>query len=355
MALLHLYGFDALDDEWDMAPAGWGYGQPSFVYYDTSSGAKRMTNSRGSIRLGALITGGVYIQSPLVVSATSTVVVGFGYKFEPGGDANQNSTWNFKRQGYTQISLRKVGSYETPNFDIYDGDNNLLGNTGVVAAYTKWYFFEIKVVIHASAGSVTLHRDGAEIYSLTGVQTNNTSAPDNLSDSFQFIGGSHSDVWIDDFYMLDSSGSVNNDFLGEIRIDTIYPSGAGTHTDWTPNTGDNYAAVDEAPPDRDTTYVSGDASGEKDLYAFTDLPDQLGADVYAVSMGGFVRKASAGLTKIRPLFKLEDAIERISGEWNLPTSWTFAQNIFEISPRTGSAWTEKEINSGEFGFEYIGA
>lgn len=355
MALIYFYGFDCLGDETDMVGAGWASAGGSFITYDTASAAKRFDNSRGSVKIAAIVTDySVQLRSPQLVTSTSTICVGFGHYVDgSGADASAQETFGLRREGYTPVRIYKNTGQ---SLQIRNGDGTVLeADTGVLWNVQQWHFLEFKIVIHSSAGSVAIYRDGVEVYSISGVNTTHSGAPDDLADSWAFYNRSNSDYHIDDFYILDSSGSVNNDLLGELRVDTIYPSAAGSESDWTPNTGDNYAAVDEAPPDDTTTYVTSSVSGEKDLHTFGDLPDQLGADIYGVAMGVYARKTSAGLTRMRPSFKLEDAVERHSGEWALPTSWAHEIVIFEQSPRTGSAWTEREINSGEFGYEYIGA
>jgi hypothetical protein len=62
-------------------------------------------------------------------------------------------------------------------------------------------------------------------------------------------------------YVLDNTGTQNNDLIGDCRIETLYPNGAGNYAQLSANgAGTNYGCVNEHPADDDTTYVPGTAS-----------------------------------------------------------------------------------------------
>ena len=82
--------------------------------------------------------------------------------------------------------------------------------------------------------------------------------------------------YFDDLYVCDGSGSVNNDFLGDVRVVTVRPNGAGGSTQWTPDSGSNYARVNETISGEDSNYVEDGTSGHEDRYAYGDLSGVLG-------------------------------------------------------------------------------
>ena len=85
--------------------------------------------------------------------------------------------------------------------------------------------------------------------------------------------------------MCDTGGSANNDFLGDVRVETLFPTADGANTAWTPSAaGSHFNKVNEATgtfPDGDTTYVADATPGDRDTYVMSDLAAAAG-NVYGV-------------------------------------------------------------------------
>jgi len=115
----------------------------------------------------------------------------------------------------------------------------LTGGTSTNSLSTgSYYYVEWKVTIADSIGanSCKVRVNGVDwITVATGQDTKNTA---NASANQLTLGpiNAISGTWlIDDFYLCDSSGTTNNDFLGDIRVDTLYPNADGTYSQWTPS------------------------------------------------------------------------------------------------------------------------
>jgi hypothetical protein len=83
-------------------------------------------------------------------------------------------------------------------------------------------------------------------------------------------------AWIDDLYVCDGSGSVNNDFLGECRVLTLLPSdGNGSNNDFDTSAGgspaDHGAMVNDTTPNDDTDYVSSSTVDHVDSWNYPAL------------------------------------------------------------------------------------
>lgn len=90
--------------------------------------------------------------------------------------------------------------------------------------------------------------------------------------------------YVDDVYLLDGVPAdtgvqgpdgllYNNDFLGDVHVEALYPTAAGRtqttdNTPWTPSAGANWQNVDDHPPDEDVTYNSAEAAGQRDTYQY---------------------------------------------------------------------------------------
>jgi len=163
---------------------------------------------------------------------------------------------------------------------------------------------------------------------------------------FSGSSGSRPRFRIEDVYILDSTGSVNNDFLGPIKIANLKPDGAGDRTELTANpAGNNWERVSDGS---DATYVEG-GSGDGDLYTFDDLSssdDVLGVVQYWRAFDS----EGGGITG--------RAISQVGGtEYDgdakiMPGSVATHVQPWDVNPDTSQPWTPAEVDGAEFGVEF---
>lgn len=217
-------------------------------------------------------------------------------------------------------------------------------NTIVSGAYQ---YIECKVVIDDVAGEIVVRVNGVTVLSLTGVDTRNAGNPTANGYRVRGIGTT---CLVDDHYVCDTSGSANNDFLGDVRIDTIYPNGAGTHQSWTPSTGTDHAAlVDETAPNT-TDYLTGGAAGSKETLTLQDL--SVNGGILGVQVNAAVAKTDAGASTMKNLIR-SGTTEANGAVFAPSTSYLYSSSIHETDPATGSAWLTAAINALEAGVEVV--
>jgi hypothetical protein len=254
------------------------------------------------------------------------------------------------RDGTTvQCSLGFVPG--TGYFHVYAAGVDL----GIASSYLPfdgvWRYFEMKVVIDSSAGSVEVRQDGVVTLNETGIDTQATS---NAYVDAVRIGSSpnisYMDASIDDLYICNGDGSVNNDFLGDISVRALNPNGNGTTSDLVGSDGDstdNYLLVDETTPDT-ADYVESSTPGDKDTYAFGDLGIASGV-VYGVQINAYAQKSDAGDRSFVSVARLSGAEE--DGAVNiLSTTPHYFSEIRETKPG-GGAWSIADVDAAEFGFK----
>jgi hypothetical protein len=156
---------------------------------------------------------------------------------------------------------------------------------------------------------------------------------------------------MDDTYLLDTTGSApQNTFLGPSRIVTPVPTGAGSHTQWTPTgAASNFQCVNEAPPDGDTTYVADSTPGDLDSYVFGQADG--GATIFAVQTNLYARKDDANTRQIATLVR-QGGVDFVGTTFTEAASYSDFTQIYNQDP-TGTNWTPAVFNADEFGVKEI--
>ena len=281
-----------------------------------------------------------------------TVVLGFAVYKQETGSPGVNTGEPFivmadsQAGGSNHIKVCLNSSY---NFQVYR-NNTLLGTTsGKTLSNQTEHFFEMKVKVSNTVGTVEVWLDGTKILNLSNQDTMEGS---NAYIRKVQLRPFYNDLitYFDDLYFLDTSGSAPcNDRLGDIRIDVCRPNGAGSHTDFTPSAGNNYENVDETYPDDDTTYNDGDAVAEQDSYALDDL-DALGATIFGVKSQVTCKKSDSGARGYKILTR-SGGSDYLSSEINPATTFATQAKIYETNPDDSAAWEEADVNGMEVGVE----
>ena len=236
----------------------------------------------------------------------------------------------------------------TGTLSVVRAASTVLGTSSTSLSTDAFYYIEIKATIHDTTGAVEVRVNGVTCLNLTGQDTRNAGTT-GLIDNFVITGTSG--TWrLDDFYVCDTSGTKNNDFLGDVRIDTLLPNADGTYSQFTPSTGTNHSAlVDEATPNT-TDYNDGATVGNRDSHQFTNLTSIASQIVYGVQVNAAIQKDDAG-AKSACTFVRSGTTDGDAATAVLGTAQTYVSQIFETNPSGGVAWTEASVNAAEFGMK----
>ena len=234
----------------------------------------------------------------------STFILGFAVRY--GGLASAADLVQF-REGGSARTVHIAVTINSSGFLVVKRGSTVLA-TATTNAFlpSSWYYFEIKVVIHDTLGSVVCHLDGVNVSfstPLTGIDTRNGGT--GIVDTFRIDGQSTSPyMMVDDLYLCDATGTTNNDFLGNCVVESLLPQvGNGDLTGLTPSTGtDHGAMVDDNPPTDDTDYNSGDTIGQTDCYNYPSLA--LTGSILGVQTNLYTRKTDAGARTVAATVRL---------------------------------------------------
>ena len=326
MALVFMDGFDANDItvKWNNVNGTW-----------LTTTATRFGSGAASI------CNGVSGQTFRSIPAANKVYVGFAVNV-----TNLNSR--------VPISLYGDGGTVSHITILTNTDGSLTLRRGITGVMTTaagvlkvntWCYMEVSAVIADTGGTVTVKVDGVTAIDFTGDTKNGGT---NTTVDAVYIGQS-SNVIYDDLYICDDTGPAPyNTFLGDTRVVTMSPSGAGASTQLTPDSGSNYARVNEMPYSA-ANNVTGTTPGQRDTYTLSDLPFGV-TQIFAVQNNVIAKKTSTGAIALKPAIKSGTNVyygaTTIAGTNDATTS-----DLRTTDPNTSVAWTVSGVNSLEAGLE----
>ena len=214
-------------------------------------------------------------------------------------------------------------------------------STNTVAA-TTLYYVELKINFHASTGTMEVRVNGAVWATASSLNTMTSSM-----EYLYFCGDGASGytdngtVQIDNLVVMDSNGSYNNDYLGERKIQTIFPDADASPEQWTLSTGsDSYALVDNVP--YTSAGLTASAIDDTTAMELPSLPSP-GFGINAIQINTIGQKTEAGPSQYHQGIRLSGGEywgSSISPALNTPNQFF---TIYEKNPLTAADWTPAEI------------
>lgn len=349
MALLWTEGFDRFGTTLDFKPLpAWCVSRK----YVTANEDLRMLIKTGKLGGYALCMPYDYVgwlMVPRQLTTNDTVVLGFAFRFST--TANGYSGYIAQLfDGWTQgVSIRQAGA--TGNeLSVTPSTGTAYGTTvGLGLVPNTWYYIELKVKCHATLGTFDLHVDGTSV--LSGSNLNTKIGSNLYHDRFKLQGYYHAPIF-DDLYFLDSTGTTNNNFLGQMRIVTLSADGAGDSTQFTPDSGSNYARVNGVVADDDTSYVETSESNYKDLYTYDDLTG-ITTGIAGISINTVCKQSDAASFSLKSLCKSNATEDADSGQPIQSFTYLNKQRIMETDPDTDAAWAPAAVSAAQFGYQLV--
>lgn len=281
------------------------------------------------------------------IPATATVVTGAAASTSPGAGIITFST-DAGATRHLSILYKSDGVIEVRRGT---ASGTILASASTGQAHQDtWNYIEVKATIADAGGIVQVRMNGSAtpLINFTGDTRNGGTS--TLIDTVG-IGGASQCRWAD-WYILDTAGSApNNDFLGDVRVYVLQPTGSGNYSQLVGSDGnstDNYLLVDEAPYST-ADYVGSATIGQKDSYAMADLPAGV-SQVFGVMELAIVAKSDAGAAGMKQLLRVSGT-DYTTAALALSTSYGEMVNLRDTNPFTGVAWTPGGVNGIEAGVE----
>lgn len=300
-----------------------------------------------------LLSFGSVMETGLVIE-NDTVIVGAALNPLAPRTANANIFDLGGRNSAVQIRARLNSS--DSRIEILRSGTTSLGFTTNALLSGSYTYVELKVFCHNSLGTVEVKFDGVTEFTFGPGDTQGTT--EAFIASLQIQGDSGTGVRMDDLYVADTSGTKNNDFLGDVRVDTLVPTVDDVIEFDTvfPADAVHFTKLDEITGvDEDTTYVETPTVADRDIFEFSNLPvHPVAAVVLAVQPWSYAKKQQTANQLVRhlvqPLIPIHDQVQQGSNA----EDWHVMQNeILENNPETATGWLESEVDSSKFGMEVV--
>lgn len=342
MSILIIDGFDDRTTVTSPGKVTSVFNTPSVTTSSPRTGSQCLTlPSNDGVRYGGLAAHATIIVGAAITttdtaapSTTSPLISWWG-----DGGTTQHVTINVKTDGAVE-ARRGTGS------------GTVLGTSAATSlfAINVWDYWEFKVTISDTVGVVEIRRNGSIVLNLTGQDTKNGGT--NVSSDLVFIQDPESSfaAKVDDLYICNGDATSPNDFLGDCKVETLFPNSDGDTVQWDLSTGSShYAVVDETGEPNTTDYAYSDVDGEIELVNLGALASTA-VTVHAVQWAAYAAKSDAGARSMRRVVRTSST-NYTGSDLTLSTSYNHFRELLALNPHTTAAWTAGELNALQVGAE----
>lgn len=236
---------------------------------------------------------------------------------------------------------------------------NLISNTPSGAVMDDvWQFIEVYFKIGKTDGAVQVRVNTVIKIDAVDVDTDTlVASPKRPGEADSVAFGyvrpqEYSNVWftIDDLYLNDTTGAVNNDFLGNVRVKSQFPIGNGANIDFSIGgsapAATNWQSVLNFNRD-DTKYVYSITAGDFDLY---DLDPTLNSPlIHVVQARMSIRMDDSTQRQMGAVIRLGGVNYDSPETYYINQNYSYAGVKWELNPATGVSFTGAEMNGAEAG------
>lgn len=281
---------------------------------------------------------------------TTPEVTQFGYAFGFRAPAlpasNTDMGWSFRDGNSDTIFALRVTSNGAIQIQS-EFDGTTLAQSGPRLLAGTWHHIEVQAIISSSVGQVEVRVDGVSAVAVSGVDLGSEPMGEIM---WHADDGSHH---VDDLVFYDFTGDVANDWLGPVRVVTVYPEidASSIPGDWSVTGAGSGADAVSGVPDDDTSYIQADEAGYRATFGVGALPENIGGivGVYAQARS---KQIDAGSSSIR-LKMQSNAAETVGDTEQLTPTYTYNGWAFTIDPDANDAWTKTTFEAAIIEIERV--
>lgn len=345
MALIYMDSFDCYADLTDLAGSGWVSENTGFAGFNATGGRY----GGGALEFNSTIS--QFQKGITTVPNGNDIIFCFAY-YHTG-----KTVYPFLRVlSDAQLTIGTVTHAASGQITWMPSRGSATTEAGTSLTTGTWHWVEIKITLGttSSNGACVIRVNGATVINATSQDTNVTG---NGASYFEITGGGSTtpnEAYFDDFVIMDSTGSVMNDFIGDSVITVQTPNADGGTVDWAASAGSDYECVDESPASAngDTDYISSSTTGQESRFNLTNLSGTP-TTIHAVQVRYKARKTASGQRTVRGLIN-SNANESVGNTQGLTTAYVWKHgDIFELDPDGSVAWDVASVNALQAGVEVV--
>jgi len=287
------------------------------------------------------------VSSPIPIT---TIITGFAVKIS---EWSKDIFYLLSPNTVTEDVLGYLITDTFGNLRAYLSTGPELISTTTIIPVGVYTYIEFKYTVSPAcpAGACQLRVNGVLVGSNTGGEETNLPATDALYPGVgyaMFIGGGTTGFNTDiaDLYICDDQTTNNIDFLGDCRVDTLYPNADGSALDMVPSIGTDHFVLVNNPLPSTGTYVSGDTPGQMDLYGMDALPTITGTlAIHAVQAIASAKKSGVEPLDLKVVIDLTNMPDT-----PLPLDANPGMSLYVMDRDSiGANWDETSVNAIEVG------
>jgi hypothetical protein len=312
--------------------------------YKAWSTINAVTTGRITGQSATFVNNNIVTSGHALPTSYSEIICGFGF-YTPTIPADEYFAFIGGSTKVARLNLVTSGPNMVFRLTNSAGTTLATGTTSILA--NTWYYVEVRVVVHASTGTVELRLNGSGSAECSGTGLNTGST--NI-DRVSWGTANSQSQRVDDVYVIDpnTGSSPTNTWLGDARVETLVPNGNGANTAWT---GVYTDWDDTTSSDDDTTYASSATPGDRETSTLTDLASA--GTVFAVQTNLIARKDDAGARTIAPVIRISGVNYDGTTSAGMTTSYLDYTQLYDRLDPAGNAWTKTTIDAMEAGAKEV--
>jgi hypothetical protein len=211
-----------------------------------------------------------------------------------------------------------------------------------------WYYVELQVLCDTVSGTVELKVNTVSDATFSG---NTAPSGNNYANKIALKGptatGIGGNYYVDDYYINDGSGVVNNDFLGDMKVEAVNVIESGNSAQWGVNilNTPNFQAVQVL---NDGLYIQSNIASDVDTYTTSNL-NKITSNIAGVQVINWSRNTDSTTHAIRSVARISSTDYESTDITINDTAFKAFQYIWETNPDSTIAWTVGDIGTTEFG------
>jgi hypothetical protein len=287
-----------------------------------------------------------YIYKTIPVS--TEIYLGFAFKYING------STDEFLSFGsdYPHYQLAFSNGMFAVNGYIHPPDSGYLD---YIMQPETWYYVEIYHKCGTGDGEIELKVNDVTWYSASNINSTYNNA--TITRYIRFEGKQQigtGGFYIDDLYLCNGDGTKNNSFLGNCRVFSLNPNGAGNYSQFTPSAGTNYECVDDGEWGGSDDNVQSITNAQIDTHTFEDMPSSGYGAIKGIQLVNGSKRLvqSATNSKMKHVIR-SNSTDYTSTDVELTDNISAALKIYEEDPDDSQDWTKTKIDATEFGYQSV--